>query len=288
MAESTATLQGGHETCFGCTNRKDSWWLGPTATVLGFGLFIVYSTWAAFQGEHYYWEPYLSPFYSPVLLTDAAQAGAVAETSAHGLLEHHSWFGGVPGWWPGFLPFSPAFLILAFPGSFRFTCYYYRKAYYRAFAQTPTACAVGPIGGGLSPTGKYRGETALMLFQNLHRYALYFALIFIGILYYDAFVAFHHPTKGWGVGVGSLVLTINATLLACYTFGCHSFRHLVGGRLNWFSKSPGRHTAWKGVTFLNERHMLFAWLSLFWVGFSDVYVRLVSMEIIPDLNTWGI
>jgi hypothetical protein len=33
--------------------------------------------------------------------------------------------------------------------------------------------------------------------------------------------------------------------------------------------------------------MRFAWLSLFWVAFTDVYVRLVSMGIVRDFNTWG-
>jgi hypothetical protein len=33
--------------------------------------------------------------------------------------------------------------------------------------------------------------------------------------------------------------------------------------------------------------MNFAWVSLFWVAFTDVYVRLVSMGILRDLNTWG-
>ena len=27
-------------------------------------------------------------------------------------------------------------------------------------------------------------------------------------------------------------------------------------------------------------------MSLFWVGFTDVYVRLVSMGVITDFNTW--
>jgi hypothetical protein len=33
--------------------------------------------------------------------------------------------------------------------------------------------------------------------------------------------------------------------------------------------------------------MQFAWASLLWVGFTDVYVRLVSMGVITDLNTWN-
>jgi hypothetical protein len=28
-------------------------------------------------------------------------------------------------------------------------------------------------------------------------------------------------------------------------------------------------------------------MSLFWVGFTDIYVRLVSMGVITDLNTWA-
>jgi hypothetical protein len=32
--------------------------------------------------------------------------------------------------------------------------------------------------------------------------------------------------------------------------------------------------------------MPFAWLSLFWVGFTDLYIRLTSMGLITDLNTW--
>jgi len=36
---------------------------------------------------------------------------------------------------------SPAFLILIGPLSFRLTCYYYRKAYYRSFWLAPVACA---------------------------------------------------------------------------------------------------------------------------------------------------
>ena len=48
------------------------------------------------------------------------------------------------------------------------------------------------------------------------------------------------------------------------------------------------HSRWKIVTYLNRRHQMFAWFSLVWVGLSDVYVRLVSMGVITDLNSWGI
>jgi hypothetical protein len=51
-----------------------------------------------------------------------------------------------------------------------------------------------------------------------------------------------------------------------------------------FSKAPSRYRIWRGVSWLNERHALFAWLSLFSVGLADLYVRLVSMGIINDLR----
>src|SRR6185369_13752141 len=110
-------------------------------------------------------------------------------------------------WMPHFVPLSPAVMILIFPGAFRFTCYYYRKAYYRSFAGSPPGCAVGPLAG----KRKYRGETALLLIQNLHRYALYFALAFIVILAKDAVEGFFRGGK-LGIGVGSVILTINVVL----------------------------------------------------------------------------
>src|SRR5262249_23057452 len=156
------------------TDRTDGWWYLPTATVVGFLSFVVYTTWAALQGTHYHWGPYLSPFYSPLLVsTDPSIDG---------------WFGQWPRWWPSLLPASPAVLILVFPGSFRFTCYYYRKAYYRSFAGSPPACAVGPLAAGRP----YKGETWFLLFQNLHRYAMYFALAFVVFLGKDAIESFFY------------------------------------------------------------------------------------------------
>jgi hypothetical protein len=42
--------------------------------------------------------------------------------------------------------------------------------------------------------------------------------------------------------------------------------------------------AYNACTSLNKRHMLFAWASLFVVGFSDFYVRMLSMGIWRDLR----
>jgi len=266
----------GHATVFASTARTDRWWIGPLLTVLGLGGFAVYATWAAFQGSYYSTGSYLSPFYSPLLFVDPAAPGSAP-------LEH-AWLGAWPAWWPRLLPASPAFLILVFPLTFRATCYYYRKAYYRSFFATPPACAVVGV-----RRGAYRGETGLLIVQNLHRYALYFAVAFIVILYADAFRSFVRDGR-LGVGVGSVVLLINPTLLAGYTFGCHSFRHLIGGKLDCFScdaRSAFRHRVWARSSALNARHMQWAWASLFWVAFSDLYVRLVSMGVIHDFSTWG-
>jgi len=48
------------------------------------------------------------------------------------------------------------------------------------------------------------------------------------------------------------------------------------------SKSPLRKTTYDCVSCLNRAHMRWAWFSLFWVGFADLYVRLCSMGIWTD------
>jgi hypothetical protein len=244
--------------------RWDGWWIEPTLIVIVFGAFIVYSTWAALQNAHYYAAPYLSPFYSPCLSTDCQHVtvplfGPMPQLPIIGVL-------------------SPAFLILWAPGLFRLTCYYYRKAYYRSVWGAPPACAVPDA------RPRYTGETRFpLVFQNLHRYAFYLAIVFIVILTYDAILALRFP-EGFGIGVGTLVMWANVILLAGYTFSCHSCRHLCGGGLDVFSKAPTRYSVWRFVTRLNERHPAFAWLSLFGVGLTDLYVRLVSMGAIRDLR----
>ena len=250
----------------GETMRRDFWWVTPLLTFLGFSAFIVYSTWAAFQGEHYSYGPYLSPMYSPLIWEAAGQP-----------LTEHAWLGPWPEWLPQMiLPLTPALLILWAPGGFRFTCYYYRGAYYKAFWADPPACAVG------EPRSGYRGERKFpLILQNVHRYFLYIALLFIVILAYDAWTAMWFE-DGWGIGVGTIVMTINVILLGSYTFGCHSLRHLIGGRCDTLSNKPVQHGLWRWVSKLNGRHMMFAWFSLFWVGFTDFYIRACSMGLITD------
>ncbi len=269
MAEAVSTLP---RRGWGDTSRSDAWWVVPLVVFVGLGTFVVYSTWAALQGTHYTFGPYLSPFYSPVTWFDPAHWPAGAE---------HAWFGAKPGWWPGLLPFTPALLILWAPGGFRLTCYYYRGAYYKAFWADPPSCAVG------EPRKTYLGERSFpLILQNVHRYFLYLALGFLVILSYDVWrgMWFAAPDGGreWGIGVGTLVLLVNVILLGGYTFGCHSLRHLVGGRLTQLSAKPVQHAAYRCVGCFNRRHMVWAWMSLFWVGFTDLYIRLCSMGIWTD------
>ena len=245
---------------FGKTSRVDAWWVQGLLTFLTLTLFIVYATWAAFQNAHYTHGNYISPFYSPEIF------GA----------SPHALFGPMPTWWPAFLPFSPALLILPFPALFRFTCYYYRGAYYKAFWADPPACAVS------EPRKGYTGENGWpLLVQNVHRYFMYAAVVFLFFLGYDAVISYNFDGR-FGVGLGSLVLTLNWVLLSFYTLSCHSFRHLIGGRKDTMAKHKLTFKCWSCVSGLNQKHMLFAWTSLFGVMIADVYVRLCSMGVIND------
>jgi hypothetical protein len=238
---------------FGNTQRQDAWWIEIIPTLIVFTAFLVYATFRAFEGNFYEWGPYLSPFYSPLI--DPTHK-----------------------WWP----LSPAVLILGGPAGFRATCYYYRKAYYRAFVMHPPACGVSE--------GDHRGYVGErkfpLILQNAHRYFFYVATIFLCFLWYDAIIAFRWA-DGFHVGVGSVIMLVNVILLTTYSGSCHSLRHLVGGKVDCFScvtLGPVRHTGWKWVTKLNEHHMLWAWLSLFSVALTDLYIRLVSSGMIKDIR----
>lgn len=237
---------------FGATLRREAWWVELIPVVVVLGGFGVYATLRAFEGQYYEWGAYLTPFYSPLIDP-----------------QHH--------WWP----WSPALLILGGPLGFRTTCYYYRKAYYRAFFLDPPGCAVG------EPNRNYRGESAFpFILQNVHRYFFYLAVVFLGFLWHDAVRAFLWD-DGFHAGLGTLIMLVNVILLSTYTFSCHSLRHLAGGKLDCFSCATfgkPRYNAWRWVTRLNERHMQWAWASLVSVGFTDFYIRMVSCGAFPDVR----
>jgi len=231
------------------TQRRDIWWIGPLATAFGLVVFAAYAVWAAAQGAYYHVGSYHSPFYPPFSL------------------------------WQDW-PYSPAFLTVWVPAGFRFTCYYFRKAYYRSFFLTPPACAVG------ARPQSYRGERGLLIFQNLHRYFLYLALVFLGFQLYDLYHAFWFA-DGFGVGLGTVVMLLDVAFLVAYVFGCNSFRHLIGGNVNCFSCASfghQRHQAWKWSSMLNLHHGFWAWISLVWVCLTDLYIRLMAMGYLTDFR----
>ena len=243
------------------TLRSDRWWLPPLTTFVVFTAFVVYASWRAFSGADYYAKPYLSPFYSPCL-------GDCVEGASD--------FGQPFAWWP----LSAALLILVFPLGFRMTCYYYRKAYYRAFWLSPPACAVA------EPHRRYTGESRFpLLLQNAHRWFWYAAVVVAAILTFDTVLAFRDENGDWGhAGLGTLVFVVNIVLIWLYTLSCHSCRHAVGGRLRHFSKHPVRYRLWTWVSRLNADHARYAWLSLFSVALADLYVYLLATGTIDDLR----
>lgn len=249
MAYSTPAMQER----LGHTTRSDTWWLVPLLMGAAFVAFIVYASWAAFQPEQFASHgPYLSPFYSP------------------DLTKYLPWF-----------TWSPALLIVWLPAGFRLTCYYGRKAYYRSLTFSPPACAVG------KGSRNYRGENALpWILNNIHRYFLYLVLVLVAFHWIHFVEAFHFE-HGFGMGVGSLVVSADTILLTLYVASCHSLRHLVGGNIDCFHCAMGgvaRHKTWKFLSVLNEYHNVFFWCSLFTVGFADIYIRMCAMGIWTDVR----
>jgi hypothetical protein len=243
------------------TARRDRWWLAPLLAGLGLATLGTYATVAVALGSDYLYTDggahYLSPFYSPDLKSIAGLD----------------------------IPFSYAFFVVWAPLGLRLSCYYYRKAYYRSFFLAPPACAVaGPR------RRRYRGEAAFpYILQNAHRYFLYAATVVLGFLWYDAARGFlfrgSDGSLHGGLGLGSLVLLGNVVLLSLFTFGCNSLRHLVGGKLDCFTctlAARSRHRLWRGVSVLNRMHAEWAWLSLFGVVLTDLYVRLAAAGVFHD------
>lgn len=236
----------------GRTRRADTWWTGSLAMAIAFIVFIIYATWAAVQNAHYTFENYTSPFYSPDFTK----------------------------WIPG-INWSPAFLIMWLPAAFRVTCYYGRKAYYRSLKLDPPGCAVG------ERNKSYTGERGFpLVMNNLHRYFLYLVVVLVVFHWIHLFEAYHYD-GAVRMTLGSLVISADTIFLSLYVFSCHSLRHLVGGKLDCYScmaSGRARHGAWKRVSALNEYHNVFFWLSLFTVGFADLYIRMCSMGIWSDVR----
>ena len=125
--------------------------------------------------------------------------------------------------------------------------------------------------------------------QNVHRYFLYVALLFLLVLSYDVYQAlwFTDPATGeksFGIGVGTLVLASNVScspdtrwdVIPCATSSADTSIGCLG--------APVRKRMYDCSSCLNRAHMRWAWASLFSVAFADLYVRLCSMGIWTDLR----
>jgi len=245
------------------TLRKDDWKRSPRITAVLLAIWVTYATVHVFIGS-WYWVPryhYLTPFYSPCVSGECVP-GARA----------------LGQWIPALPPIIPyAFVSLVFVLGFRLTCYYYRRAYYRSFWRAPAACAVR------EPHARYTGETRFpLIVQNLHRYFFYAAVLVGILLTYDVAQAFRGPDGNFGFGIGSLIMLANVILLWGYALGCHSCRHITGGRLKNFSTHPVRYWFWTKVSWLNARHLQFAWITLGTLMLTDLYILLVASGAFAD------
>ncbi|MEO8829514.1 hypothetical protein [Lapillicoccus sp.] len=247
------------------TLRTDRWWVQPLVTFTLLVLWLLYALVRTASQRNYFVEEYhyLSPFSSPCLSASCNPAAR----------DFGTWFGE----FPPFVPFG--LLVLPFLLGFRLTCYYYRKAYYRAFWLSPPACGVA------EPHNRYTGETRFpLILQNAHRYFFYAAIVVSLINTYDVVRAFHGSGGGFGIGLGTIIMLVNVVMLWTYTVSCHSCRHLIGGRLKHFSAHPIRYRLWTRVTALNGRHMELAWTTLGTLMVTDAYIALVASGAISDLR----
>ena len=226
-------------------------WVYPTFVVVFLSSFAVYAAWVVLAFPDGRYGAYLSPFTSPEI--HVRIAGLAVPT----------------GLW-----------IFWVPLAFRFTCYYYRKAIFRSYLGHPRSCAVGE-----PRRGTYRGETRLLVYDNLHRFAFYLTAIQVLILWYDAIAAFLVDGAPH-LGLGGVLMLVNVVCLSAYTFGCHAFRHLAGGDRDCFSCHRVRHRLWRGVTVLNVRHDRWAWASMFTVWGVDLYIRLLITGVLPH-GAWS-
>jgi hypothetical protein len=245
------------------TLRRDNWRRAPAVTAVLLTIWVAYATVHVFIG-HWYWVPtyhYLTPFYSPCISGECAPG-----SSSLG-----QWFPAVP-------PIIPYALVsLPFVLGFRLTCYYYRRAYYRAFWQAPVACAVR------EPHARYTGETRFpLILQNLHRFFFYLVVLISVLNTYDVVQAFRGPNGSFGLGLGTLIMLGNVILLWAYTLSCHSCRHITGGRLRNFSSHPVRYWIWTQVSRLNARHMQLAWTTLGTLMLTDLYIWLLAAGVFND------
>ena len=223
-----------------------AWWIEPALTVICYSAFVIYATWSVFDQVNVKFYPYVSPFFSLWLGFGLIRVPLI------GIL--------IP-------------ILAVIPLGLRGSCYYYRKSYFRSFFWDPPACAIQEL-----KRGRYRGETRFpWVLNNYHRYFLILSVIVLVFLWVDVVRAFVYQGHLF-IGLGSLIMLTNVILLTLYTGTCHSFRYLMGGRIDAFSRvrfGPAWHRIVILLNGMNPRHGFYAWVSMFSVAFTDIYIRLL-------------
>lgn len=230
-----------------------AWWLVPALTVVSYTAFVIYASWSVFSGTVVTYDPYVSPFFS-------------------------TWLGFGLITFPIIGILIPILAVI--PLGLRGSCYYYRKSYFRSFFWDPPACAIQEL-----KRGRYRGETRFpWVLNNYHRYFLVLTLVVMLFLWADvvrAFIFHGHLL----IGLGSVVMLVNVILLTLYSLTCHSFRYLMGGWIDRFSRARGGGL-WHRIVMLmsraNPQHGAWAWYSMFSVALTDVYIRLLMAGVIHE------
>ena len=254
----------------GRTNRIDNWWSQPLAMGIALTAALIYTFWRLFLYDadiSYALEgsTVMSPIFSPNVL----------EWELFGLNEwkHPEWV-------------NAAVLVLWIPFGFRGTCYYMRRVYYRTFFASPTACWVDEP--DINKAIGYKGEKRLFIFNNLHRYFLYAAMVILLIKWWDVTHTMHFDSDtvhGYGVSIGTFVMAIEAFLLTMYVTSCHALRHLAGGMLDRWTTgiSRVRGVLFGKISILNRSHGFWFWTSLIFVFLGDLWVLAVADGRLSDM-----
>ncbi|MBT5660508.1 MAG: succinate dehydrogenase [Euryarchaeota archaeon] len=253
----------------GRTNRIDNWWSQPLTMGIGLTAAMIYTFWRLFiyttEGTISYsldsHHTVMSPIFSPNVL----------EWDLFGLSswDHPTWV-------------NAAVLILWIPFGFRGTCYYMRRVYYRTFFASPVACWVDEP--DINKKLGYQGEKRLFIFNNLHRYFLYAAMVILLIKWWDVTHAMTFD-DGIGLSFGTLVMGIEAFLLTMYVTSCHALRHLAGGMLDRWTTglSQIRGKLFGKISILNRSHGFWFWTSLTFVFLGDLWVLAVCKGYVNDV-----
>ena len=178
----------------------------------------------------------------------------------------------------GLLPFSPALLILPF------------RAFPLHLLLLPRRVLQGVLGRPARlrrrrAAQEYRGErvsadpaerpSLLPLLRGFH-----------GLLAYDVWKGCgsrtRPPARRFGIGVGTLVLAVNVVLLGGYTLAATRCATSSAATSTSCRGHPVRQARLRLRELPQPGHMRWAWCSLFWVAFADLYVRLCSMGIWTD------